>query len=101
MRGEDEQQEVVFSYRGMEQRIPTDHPLRGIRRMTDRALADLSLHFEALYARRGRPSIAPEKLLRALMLLEFTRKSKHQHFGFLRSRMEVSDAKDCEAAVYG
>jgi transposase len=79
MRGEDEQQEVVFSYRGMEQRIPTDHPLRGIRRMTDRALADLSLHFEALYARRGRPSIAPEKLLRALLLqLLYSLRSERQ-----------------------
>jgi transposase len=79
MRGEDEQQEVVFSYRGMEQRIPADHPLRGIRRMTDRALKDLWVHFEALYARRGRPSIAPEKLLRASLLqLLYSLRSERQ-----------------------
>ena len=68
MRGNDEQQGVVFSYINPEERIPADHPLRRIRAMVDRALQELSLHFEALYARRGRPSIPPEKLLRALLL---------------------------------
>jgi transposase len=69
MRGDDERQEVVFSYVSAEDRIPKDHPLRGIRAMVDAALHDLDLHFEALYARRGRPSIAPEKLVRALLLM--------------------------------
>jgi len=68
MRGNDEQQGAVFSYLNPEERIPSDHPLRSIRAMLDRALRELSLHFEALYARRGRPSIPPEKLLRALLL---------------------------------
>jgi transposase len=69
MRGDDERQEIVFSYVSAEERIPQDHPLRGIRSMVDAALQDLDLHFEALYARRGRPSIAPEKLVRALLLM--------------------------------
>lgn len=69
MRGKKEQQEVVFSYINTERRVPQDHPLRAIRRMVDEALRDLDLHFAALYARRGRPSIAPERLLRALLLM--------------------------------
>jgi transposase len=68
MRGNDEQQGAVFSYLNPEERIPSDHPLRAIRAMGDGALQELSLHFAALYARRGRPSIPPEKLLRALLL---------------------------------
>ena len=58
----------MFSYVDLEQRVPAEHPLRAIRQMVDQALADLWLHFEALYARRGRPSIPPEQLLRALLL---------------------------------
>ena len=68
MRGGDEQQLGVFSYVSAEQRIAKDHPLRGIRRMVDEALSGMSSHFDALYARGGRPSIAPEKLVRALLL---------------------------------
>ena len=68
MRGADEKQGEVFSYIPMEDRIPRDHPLRRIRPMVDRGLAEMWSHFEALYARRGRPSIAPERLLRALLL---------------------------------
>ncbi|HVP49600.1 MAG TPA: IS5 family transposase [Candidatus Bathyarchaeia archaeon] len=68
MRGEDEQQGAVFSYVSAEQRIAADHPLRRIRAMTDAALRLLSGEFDRLYAAGGRPSIAPEKLLRALLL---------------------------------
>jgi transposase len=68
MRGDDEQQGIVFSYINPEDRIPQDHPLRGIRAIVDRSLKDLWAHFEALYVRRGRPSIPPERLLRALLL---------------------------------
>ena len=68
MRGDDEQQGAVFSYVSAEQRIAADHPLRRIRAMTDTALRELSAEFEELYAAGGRPSIAPEKLLRALLL---------------------------------
>jgi len=68
MRGDDEQQEAIFSYIGLEQRVPKDHPLRAIRQMMDAALRGLDGEFDELYARRGRPSIAPEKLLRAQLL---------------------------------
>lgn len=68
MRGNDQQQDGVFSYVSMEQRVPNCHPLRRIRSMVDRALAELSGRFDELYATTGRPSIAPEKLLRALLL---------------------------------
>ena len=68
MRGLGEKQGEVFSYIPLEDRIPRDHPLRRIRAMVDRGLEEMWSHFEALYARRGRPSIAPERLLRALLL---------------------------------
>lgn len=68
MRGADEQTGAMFSYVSPEQRVPADHPLRPIREMTDEVLRQLSRKFGRLYAKRGRPSIAPEKLLRALLL---------------------------------
>src|SRR3979490_2552554 len=68
MRGDDEQQDGVFSYVSLEQRVPSSHPLRVIRKKVDEALAELSGRFDELYATTGRPSIAPEKLLRALLL---------------------------------
>ena len=68
MRGKDEQQLDVFSYISPEQRVPHDHPLRPLRVMTDEALRELQPRFNKLYAKTGRPSIAPEKLLRALLL---------------------------------
>jgi transposase len=68
MRGQDYQQSAMYSYLSPEQRVPADHPLRPIREITDRALKGLSRKFSAIYATTGRPSIAPEKLLRALLL---------------------------------
>src|SRR5664280_1919434 len=68
MRGEDEQQLGVFSYVSPEQRVPQDHPLRPLRAMADEAWRELQPRFSKLYAKTGRPSIAPEKLLRALLL---------------------------------
>jgi transposase len=68
MRGTDHQQSSMFSYISAEQRVPRDHPLRPIRVMTDAALRELGPKFDAMYACDGRPSIAPEKLLRALLL---------------------------------
>ena len=68
MRGHDEHQENMFSYISSEKRVPLDHPLRRVREMTDRALLALSPPFSELYSLQGRPSIAPEKLLRALLL---------------------------------
>lgn len=71
MRGDDLVQGAVFSYISAEQRVPQDHPLRSIRLLVDEALLGLSSHFDTLYAAGGRPSIAPEKLLRALLLQAF------------------------------
>src|SRR6204780_4357594 len=68
MRGEDEKQSAMFSYVSLERRIPTDHPLRSIRVMTDRALERMSGKFDELYSSTGRPSIAPERLIRGLLL---------------------------------
>jgi transposase len=68
MRGTDDRQQPLFSVVALEQRVPADHPLRAIRQMTDEALVELSPLFERLYAKTGRPSIAPERLLRALLL---------------------------------
>lgn len=68
MRGDERQQESMFSYVSLEQRVPAVHPLRAIRQMVDQALSELSVHFESLYARRGRPSKPPEQLIRALLV---------------------------------
>ncbi len=68
MRGNDLQQDAMFSYLSPEQRVPADHPLRPIRQMVDTVLKRLSPRFEGMYAEGGRPSIPPEKLLRALLL---------------------------------
>lgn len=68
MRGSDQQQGEVFSYLSPESRVRKDHPLRGIRTMVDEVLRALSPEFDRMYAGVGRPSIAPEKLLRAQML---------------------------------
>jgi len=68
MRGHDERQEGIFSYISPEKRVPLDHPLRRVRAMTDAALREMSPKFGELYSHYGRPSIAPEKLLRALLL---------------------------------
>jgi transposase len=68
MRGADEQSGSMFSYVSLEERVPPDHPLRAIRRITDRALERLSPKFGTLYINFGRPSVPPEKLLRALLL---------------------------------
>ena len=71
MRGADTQQSSMFSYLSPEERIPSSHPLRPIRTMVDAVLAKLSSRFERMYSAFGRPSIAPEKLLRALLLQIF------------------------------
>lgn len=66
MRGHDTQQAGMFSYLAPEGRVPATHPLRPIRQYVDTALTALSPQLAKLYARTGRPSIAPEKLLRAV-----------------------------------
>jgi transposase len=69
MRGPDLQQTAMFSYLTLERRIPADHPLRSIRRLTDRALERMDEELDKLYSGVGRESIPPERLLRALLLM--------------------------------
>jgi transposase len=71
MRGDDRQPDAMFSYVSAEQRVPADHPLRAIRALVDEVLRDMSREFDGLYARVGRPSIPPERLLRAQLLQIF------------------------------
>ncbi len=71
MRGEDQKQEAMFSYVSPDKRVPADHPLRGVREMVDTILNEMSPRFGRLYSELGRPSIAPERLLRALLLQIF------------------------------
>ena len=85
MRGGDDRTEGLFSYVSCEARVPAGHPLRPIRAICDEALEVLSPEFEKLYSRVGRPSIAPEKLLRALLL---------QAFYSLRSERQLMEQLD-------
>src|SRR5512133_2035690 len=68
MRGSDRQQADMYSYLSPEERVRGNHPLRAIRAMADEALKSMSERFDAMYAKTGRPSIPPEKLLRAQLL---------------------------------
>jgi transposase len=68
MRGHDHHQQQLFSFISPEQRVPKDHPLRPIKNMVNKVLKDLSAQFAEMYSSLGRPSIAPEKLLKALLL---------------------------------
>ena len=79
MRGDDTQQGAMFSYRTLEERVPEDHPLRPLREMVDTALESMWERFETLYSSNGRPSIPPERLLRALVLqILFSVRSERQ-----------------------
>ena len=78
MRGGDERSGSLFSYVDLEARVGKDHPRRIIRRVVNEALASLSGEFSALYACMGRPSIPPEKLLRAMLLQASTIWSERQ-----------------------
>jgi transposase len=71
MRGDDREPDAMFSYVSAEQRVPKEHPLRAIRALVDEVLRDMSREFDGLYARVGRPSIPPERLLRAQLLQIF------------------------------
>jgi transposase len=71
MRGDDRGPDAMFSYVSAEQRVPSDHPLRAIRGLVDDVLREMSRELDGLYARVGRPSIPPERLLRAQLLQIF------------------------------
>ena len=82
MRGDDRQQNELFSYGSLEERVAAGHPLRRIRGLADQALARLSARFDDIYGDTGRPSIAPEKLLRAMLLqILFRIRSERQLMG--------------------
>jgi transposase len=68
MRGEDQRQQSIFSYVSLEQRVPAEHPLRAVRKVVDEIFRTMSKQFDGLYSATGRPSIPPERLLRALLL---------------------------------
>src|SRR5579875_737186 len=68
MRGDDLQQGGLFSYVSLESRVPLGHPLRGIKALLDEALSSMSRDFDRVYAGEGRPSIPPERLVRASAL---------------------------------
>lgn len=86
MRGNQRRSEELFSYVRLEERVPKDHPLRAIRALVNEVLAALSNRFEELYSRTGRPSIAPEYLLRATLL---------QAFFTVRSERQLMEQIDC------
>jgi len=71
MRGDDQRQSEMFSYVSLEQRVPEDHPLRAIRQTVDEILRGMNREFDSLYAQTGRPSVPPERLLRAVLLQIF------------------------------
>ena len=71
MRGDDQQQSGMFSYVSLEERVPQDHPLRAIRKSVDEILRAMAKDFDGMYARTGRPSVPPERLLRAALLQIF------------------------------
>jgi transposase len=71
MRGEHDPAQAMFCYISPEGFVPKDHPLRPLKKMVDLALKDLSPKFDAMYSHTGRPSIAPEKLLKASLLQAF------------------------------
>ena len=79
MRGTDEASGSLFSYVDLEERVPAGHPLRKIRQIVNDALASLDAEFDALYTDFGRPSIAPERLIRASLLqILFSIRSERQ-----------------------
>ena len=71
MRGDDQLQTGMFSYVSIEERVPQDHPLRAIRRLVDEVLKAMAKEFDGLYSKTGRPSVPPERLLRAVLLQIF------------------------------
>jgi transposase len=79
MRGEDQQQSGMFSYVSLEDRVPQDHPLRAIRKMVDEILRAMAKDFDGMYATTGRPSVPPERLLRAVLLQIFYTVRSERH----------------------
>src|SRR5580700_9889203 len=85
MRGTDQRSGSLFSYVDIEARVPKEHPLRGVRELVNGALSKLDKRFGELYSKDGRPSIAPERLLRASLL---------QLFYSIRSERQLMERMD-------
>ena len=85
MRGTDQRSGSLFSYVDIEARVPKEHPLRGVRELVNGALSKLDKRFRELYSKDGRPSIAPERLLRASLL---------QLFYSIRSERQLMERMD-------
>lgn len=92
MCGLDERTGRLFSYVDLEKRVPAQHPLRAIRGIVNESLRDIGTEFEAVYSSIGRPSIAPEELLRALLL---------QLFHGIRSERQMMERLDFDLSVAG
>src|SRR5438874_8092477 len=102
MRGNAVQQAGMFSYVSPEQRVPSDHPLRPIREITDKILGQLSRAFARMYSQIGRPSIPPEQLLRALLLqVLYTVRSERMLMEQLEYNLLVSMVRWAEHGRYG
>ena len=97
MRGTDEARGSLFSYVDLEERIPARHPLRKIRQIVNDALASLDGDFDVLYSAKGRPSIAPERLLRtSLIQILFSVRSERQPLGTASLRIRSRATASCE-----
>ena len=83
-RGRRDPQVSMLAFIDLEERVPRDHPLRTIKRIADAALADLSPVFDAMYAAEGRPSIPPERLLKAQLLMALYSVRSERAFGLRR-----------------
>ncbi len=105
MRGPDAMQEALFTFTGLEKFVPPDHPLRSVKTLVDDSLRSLDGRFNEIYAGTGRASIAPEKLLRALLLQVFYSVcSERMHGGAARSMaarpgMTVTGSARCSASA--
>ena len=100
MRGADERSGSLFSYVDIEKRVPAEHPLRLIRELVDGALAALDRRFEELYSAEGRPSIPPERLVRASLLqLLYSIRSERQLMERLDFDLLVRGAGDRRSGV--
>src|SRR5690606_2413375 len=88
MRGNQDFQGAMFSYISLEERVPATHPLRKLRAVVDALLATMNREFDAVYARRGRPSVPPEMLLKALLLqILFSIRSERQWVGAIEDNL--------------
>ena len=100
MRGTDETTGALFSYVDLEGRIPARHPLRKVREIVNDALASMDAEFDRLYAREARPSIAPERLLRAsLVQILFSVRSERQIMEQMQYKPTGRSHRSCRMSI--